>query len=125
MPESVPGPNSLIFSSGQAGFRSLHFDDGALRLPDRLELLDGQAIAPIVLGIHDDRQAVERDFELDVFDAVVPHSLLLFVLDRPRGVADVDLTGGELLEAAAGAREPDRPPAPPDARCETPPPPPR
>ena len=48
--------------------------------------------------------------KLDVLDAVRFARLPLFVLDRPRGVADVDLAGGELLEAAAGAREADHRP---------------
>ena len=55
MPESVPGPYSLMGSLGQSGFEIAPFLHRAFRLPERLELLHRHAIAPIILRIDDDR----------------------------------------------------------------------
>ncbi|MEX0628236.1 MAG: NAD(P)/FAD-dependent oxidoreductase [Cucumibacter sp.] len=78
-----------------------------VRLPHRVELIDRQAVHPVVVGVHDDAQAVVGDLELDVLDVRVGADRHLFVLDRAGSVRDVGLARTELLEPSAGARGPD------------------
>src|SRR4029450_1788887 len=84
----------------------------ALRLggPERLQLRHRHAVRPGVLGIYQDGQAVVRDRQLDVLDALRLAGLHLGRLDGTGRVRDVGLTGAELLEAAAGAGDADRDP---------------
>ena len=77
-------------------------------LPDLLQLLGGEAVDPVVVLVHDDREGVVRDLELDVVDAGVLADRRFFVLDRARGVGEVGLAAAEALEAAAGAGDADR-----------------
>src|SRR5919106_1927423 len=78
--------------------------DLALRLPDLVQLVDGQAAGPVVARVDDDGQAVVRDLELLVRHVVLLADRDLVLLDRARRVGDVGLAGAELLEAPAGAR---------------------
>src|SRR5690606_13679076 len=73
------------------------------RLPDRLELLDGQAVHRVVRVNHDGERVV-GDGELFVGDAVGGARGRLLITDRPGCIGDVGLAVAELLEAAAGAR---------------------
>jgi hypothetical protein len=84
-------------------------DLGAL-VPQLLELVGGQAVDLEVL-VGDDGDPVVGDLDLAVFDAGLlagGRLLVVVVLDRTRGVADVGLAGAELLEAAAGPGLADR-----------------
>jgi hypothetical protein len=78
--------------------------DGRVGLPDRLQLLCGQAGRPVVLGVDGHRQRVDGDLKLRVLDAVLlTDRRLLVLLDRARGVRDVRLPVAEALEATTGA----------------------
>src|SRR5918992_5373088 len=85
--------------------------DLALRLPDRLQLVDGQAAGPVVARVDDDGQTVVRNLELLVRHVGLLADRDLVLLDRARRVGDVGLAGAELLEPPAGAggahRDPD------------------
>ena len=63
--------------------------------------------AQVFFGIHDDREAVVGDRQLDVLDAGLLAGLDFGGADRTRGVADVGLAAAELLEPAAGAGDAD------------------
>jgi hypothetical protein len=78
--------------------------DGGAGSPDGLQLLDGQAVDPVVVLVHHDGERVVRDRQLLERDAVGLADRRLLVLDRTGGVGDVGLAVAELLEAAAGAR---------------------
>ena len=65
-------------------------------------------VDPRVLRVDHHRDAVVRDRQLDVVDAVGLAGLDLARLDRARGAGDGDLLRAQLLEAAAGARRCDR-----------------
>ncbi len=90
-----------------------------LGLPDGVELLDRQARRPVVLEVHDVRQRIGRNTELDVLDAVLLADRRLVLVDRARRIRDVGLPDAEALEAAAGAGDADgdvsdrRPPSSP------------
>src|SRR5690606_40370106 len=68
------------------------------RLPDRAQLLDGEAFDEVVARIRDDGDAVVGDGELDEVVAAGR----LAGLDGAGGVADVGFAAEELGEAAAG-----------------------
>src|SRR5439155_21396760 len=76
-------------------------------LPHLLELVERELPGPGVLRVDDDRDAVPADLHFGVVDAVLLAVLGLGGLDRPRGVGEVGLAVGELLEAAAGAGDAD------------------
>ena len=76
-------------------------------LPDRVQLVGGDAGDPVVLRVDDVRESVGRDAELDVLDAVLLADRDLFLVDLSRGVREVGLTDAEALEPAAGAGDAD------------------
>ena len=72
-----------------------------------VQLGDGQAVDPVVVGVDDDGEAVVGDGDLDELDAVRGADFGFGGLDRARGVGDVGLADAEALEAAAGAGDAD------------------
>ncbi len=58
--------------------------------------------------VHDHRQRVVRDLELDRLDPGALTDRRLVLLDLPRGVRQVRLAAAEALEAAAGAGDANR-----------------
>src|SRR5215212_3791930 len=79
------------------------------RLPNGLELLACDVLGPIVaLLVHDDRDAVVSDRDLDELDPVLlAHGHLLGRVYRPGSVRDLGVTLAERLEAVAGSRAAD------------------
>jgi hypothetical protein len=70
-------------------------------------------IDPVIRRVDDDAEAIEGNGQLDEADAFFLGLFDLLALDRARGVVDVRLAYGELLESATGATHADRDP---DAR---------
>jgi hypothetical protein len=105
VPESVPAPKRLSFSSG---IDVLPARDLRLWFPDRLELLHRQTLRPRVVFVDNDRDAVVGDLELEEGDAVFLAELPLVVLDLPRRVREVGLIAAEALEPTARSGHPDR-----------------
>jgi hypothetical protein len=79
-----------------------------VRRPDLLQLVDREAVRPVVLLVDDDAQRVIAHQELAVGDVVLLADGDLVVLDLPGRVGDVGLTRAELLESTAGAGRADR-----------------
>ncbi len=79
------------------------------RFPHLAQVSDRHRIAldPVVFRVDDDRQRVERDRQLDVFDTRLAAGFHLFGRDRTRGIRHVRLAPAELLEAAARTRHAD------------------
>src|SRR5215218_2843140 len=76
------------------------------RFPNGLELLARDVLGPIVaLLVHDDRDAVISNRDLDELDPVLlAHGYLLGRVYRPGSVRDLGVTLAEGLEAVAGSR---------------------
>src|SRR5215213_2996622 len=76
------------------------------RFPDLLELLARDVRRPIVaLLVHDDRDAVVSDRDLDVLDPVLlAHRHFLGRIYRPGSVRDLGVALAERFEAVAGSR---------------------
>ena len=108
MPESVPAPNSSIFSSGKlllTWFQLLTFDPGS-------QIFFSSAVvrqsAQSFSGFTTTARPSLATWASPYVDALLLAGRDFLGLDRPRGVGDVGLAGAELLEAAAGAGDPDR-----------------
>src|SRR5690606_41858591 len=80
---------------------------GALWAEHLGELINRQACDPVVLGVDDDRESIDRHAKFGHLDAVLSAGIDLFLFDWARGVGDLDLAVAELFEAAAGAGEAD------------------
>ena len=93
----------MILRSGQAGSTSFQVLTLALGLPDALELLDGERLDEVVLGVDDQGDPVVADEEPRPLDPLSLGLRLLVGLGRARGVDDVDLALKIAAEAAAGA----------------------
>ena len=69
-----------------------------------MQFVNRHALHEIVIRVDHDAEAVNRNWNLDILDSGLGTEVYLRLLDGPRGVGDMGLTGAELLEAAAGAR---------------------
>jgi len=72
------------------------------RFPDLLEVLDRNALYPIVLRIHRDGDRIEGDRNLHVLNAFGTTGFHFLGEDRPRCARDIRIAAAELLESTAG-----------------------
>src|SRR5690606_33316872 len=77
---------------------------GGAGRPDAVQIVDRDALRPVVVRMHHDGQGVGGDRQLDQLDAVGGASVECALLDDTAGVGDVQLACAHLREPAAGAR---------------------